>query len=72
MNEFELSEQCSSLFRMDLSSLIFVSQHQPSEIKSQPTTSQDCPTDMELDPTLNDDLHIYIWKKLTKRIEVEL
>jgi hypothetical protein len=72
MNAFELSEQRSALFRMDLSSLLFFSQLEPSEIKSQPTTSQDCPNDMELDPTLNNDLHVYIWKKLTKRIEVEL
>jgi hypothetical protein len=72
MNAFELSEQCTALFRMDLSSLLFFSQLQPSEIESQPTTSQDCPADMELDPTLNNNLHVYIWKKLTERIEAEL
>jgi hypothetical protein len=27
---------------------------------------------MELDPTLNNNLHVYIWKKLTERIEAEL
>jgi hypothetical protein len=28
-------------------------------------------SDMEIDPTLNEDLHVYIWNKLLKKIEIE-
>jgi hypothetical protein len=63
--KYELSEQCIALFSMDLSSFIFLSQLSTNNISR-------LPADMELDPTKNDNLHLYIWKKLMAKIEAEL
>jgi hypothetical protein len=56
-----------ALIRIDLSSFIFLSEL----FKSKQTSSLDYHADMELDPTKNDNLHVYIWENLMKRIKAE-